>query len=186
MTEERAGTGVVRTLLVTVHRRESFGARLDGICRAVRRIATERDVRVVLPVHPNPAVREPVGRILADAPNVRLIAPVAYAELIRLLSQSYFVLTDSGGLQEEGPALGKPVLVLRDTTERPEAVEAGAAILVGRDPARIVTEACRLLDDRSRYEAMAVPRPIFGDGRAAPRIVDALVGAQVRSTVTAR
>jgi UDP-N-acetylglucosamine 2-epimerase (non-hydrolysing) len=164
-------------ILVTVHRRESFGAGLDAICEAVATIARARPdaVRIVLPVHPNPAVGGPVAKILGGIPNVSLVAPVPYRELVAILSRCALVLTDSGGLQEEGPALGKPVLVMRETTERPEAVEAGAALVVGREAAHIVEQTLALLDDPDRYAAMAVPRPIFGDGHAAPRIVDALL-----------
>jgi UDP-N-acetylglucosamine 2-epimerase (non-hydrolysing) len=164
-------------VLVTVHRRESFGSGLDRICRAVARIARARpnDLRIVLPVHPNPAVEGPVFKMLGHIENVTLVAPMPYRELIDILGRCTLVLTDSGGLQEEGPALGKPVLVMRETTERPEAVEAGASLVIGRDTRRIVEETLALLDDPARYAAMAVPRPIFGDGQAAPRIVEALL-----------
>jgi UDP-N-acetylglucosamine 2-epimerase (non-hydrolysing) len=163
-------------ILVTAHRRESFGPELSSICRAVRRIAHARgDLRIVFPVHPNPQVEGPVHDILDGVPNVSLIPPLAYADLVELLGRVMLVLTDSGGLQEEAPACGKPVLVLRETTERPEAVEAGAALLVGRDEEAIVAQTLGLLDDGDRYLRMAVPRPIFGDGHAAPRIIEAIL-----------
>jgi UDP-N-acetylglucosamine 2-epimerase (non-hydrolysing) len=159
-------------LLVTVHRRESWGPDLDAICRAIGRIARTRDVRVVLPVHPS--VEGSVRAILGGVVNVALTEPLPYPELVALLARCTLVLTDSGGLQEEAPARGKPVLVMRETTERPEGVEAGAAIIVGRDEAAIASEALALLDDPERYARMAVPRLIYGDGYAAPRIVAAL------------
>lgn len=166
-----------RMILVTAHRRESFGADLRSICDAIARIASARrdTVRIVYPVHPNPNVEGPVRSILGDIPNVTLLGPLPYAQLVALLRRSYLVLTDSGGLQEEGPALGKPVLVLRETSERPEAVEAGAAIVVGRDADTIVRQTLTLLDDPAAYARMAVPRPIYGDGHAADRIVAALL-----------
>lgn len=158
-------------LLVTIHRRESWGEGIETICRAVARIA-RRGIRVVLPVHPS--VEGSVRSILGGVSDVSLVEPMPYPDLARLLGRCTLVLTDSGGLQEEGPALGKPVLVLRDTTERPEAIEAGANLLVGRGEDAIVDATLALLDDPERYARMAVPRPIYGDGRAAPRIVDAL------------
>ena len=168
-----------RLVLVTAHRRESFGPELRSICLAIARVASARadGVRIVFPVHPNPKVERPVRELLDGIPNVTLLGPVPYLAMVSLLRRSCLVLTDSGGLQEEGPALGKPVLVLRETTERPEAVDAGAARLVGRDADDIVEQTLALLDDADRYAAMAVPRAIFGDGHAAPRIVDALLGA---------
>ncbi len=166
-----------RIILVTAHRRESFGEALRSICEAIALIARARPdtVRIVFPVHPNPLVEEPVRAALGGIDNVTLLRPLPYQDLVALLRRSFLVLTDSGGLQEEGPALGKPVLVMRETTERPEAVEAGAAILVGRDTAGIVQQTLALLDDPTEYARMAVPRPIFGDGHSAHRIVDALL-----------
>jgi UDP-N-acetylglucosamine 2-epimerase (non-hydrolysing) len=166
-----------RIILVTAHRRESFGPELRSICQAIARIAAERrdSVHIVYPVHPNPNVEGPVRNLLGDIENVTLLAPLPYLELVALMRASTLVLTDSGGIQEEAPSLGKPVLVLRETTERPEAVEAGAAIVVGRDADTIVEQALRLLDDAEAYGKMAVPRPIFGDGHAADRIVAALL-----------
>jgi UDP-N-acetylglucosamine 2-epimerase (non-hydrolysing) len=173
--DDEADTGV-RDILVTVHRRESFGPALVGICRALRHLGASRtDIRIILPVHPNPEVSGPVREILGDCPRVCLVAPMRYVELVDALRRSYFVMTDSGGLQEEAPALGKPVLVLRDMTERPEGLEAGAALLVGRTPGSICLAAERLLDDTEAYRAMAVPRWIYGDGSAARRIVDGLL-----------
>ena len=170
-------TDTVRTILVTAHRRESFGPDLESICRAVARIARDRrhELRVVLPVHPNPAVEGPVHAMLDGIPNVTLVPPLTYLELVEVLGRATLVLTDSGGLQEEAPALGKPVLVMREMTERPEAIEAGAALLVGRSEDSIVEQTLALLDDDERYRRMAVPRPIFGDGFAAPRIVEAIL-----------
>lgn len=165
----------VPLILATIHRRESFGPPLEAICLALRRIALEREVRIVIPVHPNPSVEATIARILGEVPAVELVPPLNYPELVRLLTESHFVMTDSGGLQEEAPALGKPVLVLRETTERPEAIEAGAAVLVGRDPERIAAAAFEFLDGGQRYRQMAVPRPIYGDGHAAGRIVNAIL-----------
>jgi UDP-N-acetylglucosamine 2-epimerase (non-hydrolysing) len=166
-----------RILLVTVHRRESFGRDLRSICEAIAQIATRRgtSVRIVFPVHPNPNVEGPVTSRLAGIGNVTLLKPLPYLQMVALLRQSFLVLTDSGGIQEEAPMLGKPVLVMRETTERYEAVEAGAAIVVGRDTDSIVNQTLALLDDPVRYRQMAVPRSIFGDGHAAERIVDALI-----------
>ncbi len=165
----------VPLILVTAHRRESFGEGFRGICRGLRRLAEQRpELQLVYPVHLNPQVREPVRGSLSDLPNVHLPEPLAYAPFVRLLDRATLVLTDSGGIQEEAPGLGKPVLVLRETTERPEGVEAGTARLVGTDPERIVAETERLLDDADAYRAMARAHNPYGDGRAAGRIVDAL------------
>jgi UDP-N-acetylglucosamine 2-epimerase len=163
-------------LLVTAHRRESFGAPLMGICQALRRIAeTWGDrVHIVYPVHRNPSVWEPVHAALAGQPGITLLPPVDYRRLVYLMKRCAFILTDSGGIQEEAPSLGKPVLVLRETTERPEAVACGAAQVVGTDPERIVSEVHRLLTDRAAYERMASVQNPYGDGRAAERIADIL------------
>lgn len=164
-----------RLILVTAHRRESFGAPLIAVCSALRTLAERNpDVRIVYPVHPNPNVREPVTRLLGGLPHVHLLQPLRYEQFVCLMARSTLILTDSGGIQEEAPALHKPVLVLRDTTERPEAIEAGVARLVGTDPERIVTEAERLLQDEQWYRGMATGASPFGDGRAAERIVDIL------------
>jgi UDP-N-acetylglucosamine 2-epimerase (non-hydrolysing) len=166
-----------RLILVTAHRRENFGAPIEQICRALRDIALgfgER-VHVVYPVHPNPNVVEPVRRILGEVPNVTLTAPLDYRSLVYLMQRSYFVMTDSGGLQEEAPSLGKPVLVLRQVTERPDGVEAGVAKLVGADRTMIVEEAGRLLTDEQAYATMARAVNPYGDGHASSRIVQALL-----------
>lgn len=161
-----------RMVLVTGHRRESFGDGFLGICRAIRSLVEERpDVHVVYPVHLNPNVREPVFRLLADHPRIRLQEPVSYEEFVALMDQSHFILTDSGGVQEEAPSLGKPVLVMRDTTERPEGVAAGTCVLVGTDPQRILAESLRLLDDPLEYQRRAGLKNPYGDGRAGERIV---------------
>ncbi len=165
-----------RLILVTAHRRENLGAPLQGICTALRTLAARGDVQVIYPVHLNPNVHGPVHRALGDVPNVLLLPPVDYATLVWLLKRCALVLTDSGGIQEEAPALGKPVLVLRQVTERPEGVEAGTARVVGADAERIVFETNRLLDDEAAYQAMARAVNPYGDGHAAERIVAALVG----------
>ena len=161
-----------RLILVTGHRRESFGAGFESICTAIRRLAEHhRDVEIVYPVHLNPNVREPVGRILSNLDNVHLVEPVAYEEFVHLMSRACLVLTDSGGIQEEAPALGKPVLVMRENTERPEAVEAGTARLVGTDREAIVSGVEELLTDADRYRRMATAANPYGDGTAAEKIV---------------
>ena len=164
-----------RMILVTAHRRESFGPDFESICLALRDLVRRNpDVRIVYPVHLNPNVREPVERILTGEQRVDLIEPVGYRELVGLMKQSYLILTDSGGIQEEAPVLGKPVLVLRQVTERPEAVAAGAAKVVGTDRERIVRETEQLLNDRAEYERMARSISPYGDGQAARRIADHL------------
>jgi UDP-N-acetylglucosamine 2-epimerase (non-hydrolysing) len=170
----------LRLILVTAHRRESFGEPLRNICAALRDIVRTRpDVRIVYPVHLNPNVQQPVNETLHDLPNVTLLPPVDYLTLAHLLKHCYLVLTDSGGLQEEAPSLGKPVLVLRETTERPEAIEAGTAKIVGTNRETIVRETNRLLDDADAYAAMARAVNPFGDGHAAERIVDALLNSDL-------
>jgi len=169
------GQAQERLVLVTSHRRESWGADLEAICAALRDLV-ERfpDVRVVVPVHLNPAVRDTVHRMLADTPRIELLPPLDYLEFVALMRRACLILTDSGGVQEEAPSLGKPVLVLRQVTERPEAILSGLATLVGTDRARIVAAASRLLGDARAYRAMtARPNP-YGDGRAAERIGQAL------------
>jgi UDP-N-acetylglucosamine 2-epimerase (non-hydrolysing) len=169
-----------RLLLVTLHRRESWGAVLDGMCRALRAIAERRpDVHVVLPVHLNPAVADSVRGILGGVRRVTLMEPLDYVQFISLMQASWLVLTDSGGVQEEAPALGRPVLVLRDTTERPEAVEAGVARLVGTDPDAIVNAVLDLLDRPDERDRMARMVSPFGDGRAAERIADILEAQRI-------
>jgi len=163
-----------RIVAVTCHRRESFGAGMQAVARAVRRLSARADVAIVFPVHLNPNVGQVMAAELAGLGNVALLAPLDYPHFARLLDICHLVLTDSGGVQEEAPALGKPVLVMRATTERPEGVAAGTARLVGTDTDRIVAEATRLLDDASAYAAMARAHNPFGDGRAAGRIVELL------------
>lgn len=159
-----------RIVAVTTHRRENFGEGLKSVAQAVRRIADRPDVAVIFPVHPNPNVRAPMTEVLGGIDNVAMIDPLDYPNFVRLLSLCHFVMTDSGGVQEEAPALAKPVLVMRETTERPEGVVAGTAKLVGNDEEVIVTEASRLLDDKAAYEAMARAHNPFGDGRSSERI----------------
>lgn len=165
-----------RIVLVTGHRRESFGGGFERICRALREIADLfPDVNVVYPMHLNPNVREPVQRLLGGAENIHLIEPLDYLPFVGLMNRSYLIITDSGGIQEEAPSLGKPVLVMRDTTERPEAVAAGTVRLVGTDTDVIVSEATRLLSDQAAYDDMSFAHNPYGDGQAVPRILDALI-----------
>lgn len=170
--EKYAPLGDRRMVLITGHRRENFGGGMEQICAAVARLAAKFPaVEFLYPVHLNPCVREPVGRLLAGLPNVRLREPAPYPEFVWLMDRSTLILTDSGGVQEEAPSLRKPVLVMRETTERPEAVEAGAVELVGTDARRIVDRASMLLDDPAAYRARQIDRSPYGDGRAAERIV---------------
>lgn len=164
-----------RLVLITGHRRESFGAPFESICRAIKTLA-ERfdDLELLYPVHLNPNVREPVERILRGTARVHLIEPVDYPRLVYLLARAHFVLTDSGGIQEEAPSLGKPVLVMREVTERPEGIDAGCAELVGTDEQRIVFAATRLLTEPAAYQRMAHAKNPYGDGRASARIADIL------------
>jgi UDP-N-acetylglucosamine 2-epimerase (non-hydrolysing) len=167
-----AGT---RLVLVTAHRRENFGLPFENVCRAIRHLADRRsDVEFLYPVHPNPNVKRVAEEILGGHPRIRLVEPLDYRAFVTAMKQAYFILTDSGGVQEEAPALGKPVLVLREETERPEAVHAGVVRLIGTDYARIVAEATRLLDDAEHYASMARGVSPYGDGNAALRIVAAL------------
>jgi UDP-N-acetylglucosamine 2-epimerase (non-hydrolysing) len=164
-----------RLVLVTGHRRESFGAGLKSICAALAELALRQDVEIVYPVHLNPAVRGPVEEALRGVPNVRLLAPLDYVPLVRLMQRAALILTDSGGIQEEAPSLGTPVLLTRDVTERPEGIEAGFARLVGTDKERIVREASAVLDGAASFARG--PNP-YGDGRASARIVAALLGRE--------
>lgn len=157
-------------ILVTGHRRESFGAGFARICRALGRLADRPDVQIVYPVHLNPNVQTPVTAALEGREGVHLIEPQDYLPFAYLMHRARIIVTDSGGVQEEGPSLGKPVLVMRDTTERPEAVDAGTVRLVGTDEDRIVASAEKLLDDQGAYEAMARAHNPYGDGKAAARI----------------
>ncbi len=165
-----------RLVLVTLHRRESFGAPFRGILAALSELAARHpDVRFVYPVHPNPAVHGPAHATLRAA-NIDLVEPLPYPDLVWLLDRAEFAFTDSGGIQEEAPALGTPVLILREVTERPEVVAGGAGVLVGTDPARILSLADRWLADPASAASFRVPRLLFGDGRASERIVAALRG----------
>lgn len=164
-----------RIILVTCHRRENFGKGVNDIAEALLAILAREDVAIVLPVHPNPNVQDIFSARLSGHPRAELIRPQEYTDFVSLLSLAYFVLTDSGGVQEEAPTLGKPVLVMRDTTERPEGIEAGTARLVGSDPQRILNEAHRLLDDQDHYWSMARAHNPFGDGRASERITRLLL-----------
>ncbi len=172
-----------RTVLVTAHRRENFGQPIEDICAALRTLADhyQGQVQFVYPVHLNPNVQEPVYRLLGDHPHIRLLPPLDYLPLVQVMKKAAIVLTDSGGIQEEAPGLGIPTLVLRNTTERPEGVEAGTLKLVGTDPDRIVAEARRLLDDPAAYAEMSGAVNPYGDGQAAGRIVAAILAYEARS-----
>lgn len=159
-----------RIILVTTHRRENFGGGMENIARAIARIAEREDVAILFPMHPNPNVGQVMDSILGDRHNIARIEPLDYPHFIRALGLCHLALTDSGGVQEEAPALGKPVLVMRDTTERPEGVTAGTARLIGTDEERIFAEVGALLDDDAAYAAMAQAHNPFGDGHAAARI----------------
>jgi len=176
---DKASGSSPRLILVTAHRRENFGQPLEHICSALKKLADiYRDgIRIVYPVHLNPNVQEPVHRILGNIPNISLLEPLDYLPMVHLMKHASLVLTDSGGLQEEAPALGKPVLVMRAVTERPEGVQAGTVQLVGTETDVIVKQACRLLDDPHAYAAMAQAINPYGDGKAAMRIVNAILDA---------
>ncbi len=164
-----------RIILVTGHRRENFGEGFISICEALKNIAGKYpDVKIVYPVHLNPNVQKPVYKMLGDIPNIFLVRPLSYLPFIYLLKHSYLVLTDSGGIQEEAPGLAKPVLVMRNTTERPEAVEAGTVKLVGTDRDKIISEVSNLFDHNDLYKKMAQANNPYGDGKAAQRIVEIL------------
>jgi UDP-N-acetylglucosamine 2-epimerase (non-hydrolysing) len=164
-----------RLILVTAHRRENFGEPMENIFRALKQLATRDDVEIVYPVHLNPNVQEPANRILKDVNHITLLPPLDYLPLVHLMKHATLILTDSGGIQEEAPAFGIPVLVLRETTERPEGVAAGTLKLVGTETSRIVAEAQRLLDDPVEYGKMSKASNPYGDGHAAERIVEALL-----------
>nr|WP_225441882.1 UDP-N-acetylglucosamine 2-epimerase (non-hydrolyzing) [Pseudomonas umsongensis] len=166
-----------KLILVTGHRRESFGGGFERICQALMEVAQQHpEVDIVYPVHLNPNVREPVNRLLSGIGNIYLIEPLDYLPFVHMMSRAYIILTDSGGIQEEAPSLGKPVLVMRDTTERPEAVAAGTVKLVGSDTANIVRELNKLLLDQEAYKTMSFAHNPYGDGRACQRIIDTLLG----------
>jgi UDP-N-acetylglucosamine 2-epimerase (non-hydrolysing) len=163
-----------KLLLVTAHRRESFGAGFERMCKALATIADRPNVRIVYPVHLNPNVRKPVQQYLAGHPNIVLLEPLDYLDFVDLMRRAYVLLTDSGGIQEEGPSFGKPVLVMREKTERPEAVQAGTSTLVGTDVSRIVDATSQLLDDGREYLRRARIHNPYGDGRASERIAATL------------
>ncbi len=168
-----------KLILVTGHRRESFGGGFKNICHAISEIAERNDVEILYPVHLNPNVQEPVNELLSGKSNIHLIAPQDYPSFVYLMNRSYLILTDSGGVQEEAPSLGKPVLVMRDTTERPEAVKAGTVKLVGTDKQLIIAEAKKLLDNTEHYKTMAAAHNPYGDGTAADQILKAILDAKL-------
>ncbi|MGV8941731.1 MAG: non-hydrolyzing UDP-N-acetylglucosamine 2-epimerase [Lysobacter sp.] len=159
-------------ILVTGHRRENFGEGFEGLCNGLRRLALRGDTEICYPVHLNPSVQEPVNRILGGLPSVHLLPPLDYLPFVEMMRRSSLIITDSGGIQEEAPSLGKPVLVMRDTTERPEAVESGTVLLVGTDADHIYDEASRLLDNAQAYRRMSQAHNPYGDGCAAQRIAE--------------
>jgi UDP-N-acetylglucosamine 2-epimerase (non-hydrolysing) len=163
-----------RLILVTAHRRESFGSGIESICRAVLRLAARGDVQIVYPVHRNPNVTGPVRRLLENRVGIQLIEPLEYVPFVELMRAAHILITDSGGVQEEGPSLGKPILVTREKTERPEAVEAGTVVLVGPDENRIVEETSLLLDDAVEHRRRSLVHNPYGDGHASERIADAM------------
>ncbi len=165
-----------RLILVTAHRRENFGSKFVEICKALKEIALRKDVEIIFPVHPNPNVQKTVNQQLACIPNIYLTDSTDYERFVYLMCRAHLILTDSGGIQEEGPALGKPVLVLRDVTERPEAVKAGGCKLVGTKVGSVVKHTFSLLDDAKFYRRMTSRGSPYGDGHAAERIVDSLLG----------
>lgn len=169
------GSRTRKLILVTAHRRENFGQPFENICYSIKELASRDDVDVVYPVHLNPKVQEPVNRILKGIPHVTLLPPLDYLPMVHLMKHAKLILTDSGGLQEEAPSLGVPVLVLRETTERPEGVEAGTLKLIGTETSQIIREATRLLDDPVAYAEMARAVNPYGDGHAAERIIEALL-----------
>ncbi len=177
---KQAKSDIPRIVLVTGHRRENFGQGFEEICHALYDIASKYpDIKIIYPVHLNPNVREPVNRILSNIDNVHLVEPMEYLTFIKLMDLSYLILTDSGGIQEEAPSLGKPVLVMRDTTERPEAVEAGTVKLVGTNKKEIVTMVNQLLENKELYTKMSRAHNPYGDGNASHTICDILVSRKV-------
>jgi UDP-N-acetylglucosamine 2-epimerase (non-hydrolysing) len=164
-----------RLILVTGHRRENFGGGIERVCRSLARLVDRDDVEVVYPVHLNPNVQAAAQEMLSDTRYVHLLPPLDYLPFVWLMDQSYLIITDSGGVQEEAPSLGKPVLVTRDTTERPEAVSAGTVRLVGTDPEQLLSQTARLLDEPVAYQTMARAHNPYGDGQAAPRIIQRLL-----------
>ena len=177
---KQAKGNIPRIVLVTGHRRENFGQGFEEICHALCDIASKNpDIKIIYPVHLNPNVREPVNRILSNIDNVHLVEPIEYLAFIKLMDLSYLILTDSGGIQEEAPSLGKPVLVMRDATERPEAVEAGTVKLVGTNKKTIVAMVNQLLENKELYTKMARAHNPYGDGNASHAICDILVSRKV-------
>jgi UDP-N-acetylglucosamine 2-epimerase (non-hydrolysing) len=164
-----------KLILVTAHRRENFGQPMENICHALKELAQRTDVEIMYPMHMNPNVQEPVNRILKDLPRLTLLPPLDYRPMVHLMKNATLILTDSGGLQEEAPSFGIPVLVMRETTERPEGVDAGTLKLVGTNTRRIVEEATRLLENETEYAKMAKASNPYGDGHTAERIVEALL-----------
>ena len=170
--------GDSQMILVTGHRRENHGAGFENICNALKEIAVEKpEFKIVYPVHLNPKVQEPVNRILSDVSNIHLIEPLPYQDFIWMMDRSTLIITDSGGVQEEAPSLGKPVLVMRDTTERPEAVAAGTVVLVGTNKDLIISETLDLLNNKERFESMSKLHNPYGDGKACARIVATIKNA---------
>jgi UDP-N-acetylglucosamine 2-epimerase (non-hydrolysing) len=169
-----------KLIVVTAHRRESFGDGFEHICAALSRLAQRGDVQIAYPVHRNPNVLEPVHRLLEGQPNILLLDPLDYVPFVDLMRRACMILTDSGGIQEEGPSLGKPILVMREKTERPEAVEAGTVKLVGTSEQKIVSEACLLLDNEEERRRMSRVHNPYGDGQASRRIADAIAGFSTR------
>ena len=164
-----------KLILVTAHRRENFGQPMENICHALKELAQRKDVEIIYPIHLNPHVQEPVNRILKDLPRLTLLPPLDYRPMVHLMKNATLILTDSGGLQEEAPSFGIPVLVMRETTERPEGVDAGTLKLVGTNTRRIVEETTRLLENEIEYAKMAQASNPYGDGHTAERIVEALL-----------
>ncbi len=162
--------------MVTGHRRENHGQGFINICTALKEIAlTNPDIDIVYPVHLNPNVQKPVKELLSNVENIHLIEPLQYEQFIYMMERSYFIITDSGGVQEEAPSLGKPVLVMRDTTERPEALDAGTVKLVGTNTQLIIDEAQKLIDDQEEYERMSQANNPYGDGKACKKIITFLM-----------
>ena len=172
-------------ILVTAHRRENFGEPIENICLALKQLAQREDIEIIYPVHLNPNIQGPVNRILKNVKHITLLPPLDYLPMVHLMKYARLILTDSGGLQEEAPSLGVPVLVLREVTERPEGIEAGTLKLVGTETGHILREAKRLLDDPSAYAQMAKAANPYGDGHAAERIIEALLRAERKTTVAA-
>jgi len=167
-----------KSVLVTGHRRESFGGGFEQICHALQQLSERKDIQIIYPVHLNPQVQEPVNRLLSHIDNIFLIKPQDYLPFVYLMMIADIILTDSGGVQEEAPSLGKPVLVMRDTTERPEAVEAGTVKLVGANQQKIVAGVNQLLDDTEAYQTMSYAHNPYGDGLASQRIVEGVINAK--------